>query len=147
MTSRVVALGTFDVLHPGHVHYLREAAAMGDELHVVVANADRVSHKDPVLPDAQRVTMVEALDPVTAAHRGHAKDVSRPIRRIDPDVVVPGGDQHHDEATVASMLADWGLDCEVRRASLTEPDGEELYSTSEIVARILAERAVGSVEA
>ncbi|MFB6270389.1 MAG: adenylyltransferase/cytidyltransferase family protein, partial [Halobacterium sp.] len=31
---RVVAQGTFDIIHPGHIHYLEDAASMGDELHV-----------------------------------------------------------------------------------------------------------------
>jgi FAD synthetase len=138
--TRAVALGTFDLLHPGHVHYLREAAEWGEELHVVVADGDRVSHKDPVLPDDQRVRMVAALDPVTAAHPGDSDDISVPIRRIDPDVLVLGGDQHHDEEKVAAMLADWGIECAVRRASLAEAEGERLYSSSAIVERILNER-------
>ncbi|UPV75361.1 adenylyltransferase/cytidyltransferase family protein [Halorussus limi] len=137
--TRVVALGTFDLLHPGHVHYLREAAAAGDELHVVVANGERVAHKDPILPGDQRVRTVEALDPVTAARLGDADDISVPIRRIDPDVLVLGGDQHHDEARVAAMLDEWGVECEVRRASLAEAEGERLHSSSAIVERILAE--------
>ena len=37
--GRVVAQGTFDLLHPGHVHYLREAAAMGDHLRTELAAA------------------------------------------------------------------------------------------------------------
>lgn len=140
--TRVVALGTFDLLHPGHVHYLREAAAMGDELHVIVANAARVSHKDPVLPDEQRVRMIEALKPVSAAHPGHPTDISEPIRHIDPDMLVLGGDQHHDKVEVESMLTEWGVDCVVHRASLAEPQGEQLYSTSEIIRRVLAEREI-----
>ncbi|NHN61578.1 MULTISPECIES: adenylyltransferase/cytidyltransferase family protein [Halorussus] len=143
--TRVVARGTFDLLHPGHVHYLPEAAAMGDEPHVVVANGDRVSHKDPVVPDAQRVQVVAALDPVTAAHPGHSKGISAPIRRIDPDLLVLGGDQHHDEDEVASMLAAWGVDCEVRRAAVAESGEDERYSTSDIVDRILAERGEKAV--
>jgi FAD synthetase len=55
-------------------------------------------------------------------------------------VLVLGGDQHHDEAAVESMLAEWGVDCEVRRASLAESVGHQLYSTSAIVRRILTER-------
>ncbi|UPW01422.1 adenylyltransferase/cytidyltransferase family protein [Halorussus gelatinilyticus] len=138
--TRVVALGTFDLLHPGHVHYLREAARAGDELHVVVANGERLDHKDPVLPDNQRVRTVEALDPVTAAHPGDPDDVSAPVRRIDPDVLVLGGDQHHDEAEVAAMLEEWGVECAVRRASLAEAEGDAVYSSSAIVERILEER-------
>ncbi|MEF8827161.1 MAG: adenylyltransferase/cytidyltransferase family protein, partial [Halapricum sp.] len=65
MGDRVVAQGTFDLLHPGHLYYLREAASMGEELHVIVARRENVTHKDPpIVPDRQRQTMVEALDPV-----------------------------------------------------------------------------------
>ena len=38
---RVVAQGTFDLLHPGHLHYLEEAASIGDELHVIVLGHDQ----------------------------------------------------------------------------------------------------------
>ncbi|PSP54997.1 FAD synthase [Halobacteriales archaeon QS_1_67_19] len=138
--TRVAAFGTFDLLHPGHVHYLREAAAMGEELHVIMANGDRIDHKEPIVPDRQRVEMVAVLAPVTAAHRGDPDDISRPIRRLDPDVIVLGGDQHHEKAAVESTLDGWGLDCEVRRASLAEPDGQRLYSSSEIARRIVDER-------
>lgn len=89
--------------------------------------------------------MVDALDPVTASHPGHPEDISVPIRRIDPDVLVLGGDQHHDEGEVASMLAAWGVDCEVRRASLAASGEGERYSTSDIVEQILAERGGKSV--
>jgi len=52
VTSPVVAQGTFDILHPGHLHYLREAAAMGDELHVIIARSTNVTHKaPPIVPD------------------------------------------------------------------------------------------------
>lgn len=53
---RVVAQGTFDILHPGHLHYFREGEAMGDELHVIIARRNNVTHKDPpVLPDRQQI--------------------------------------------------------------------------------------------
>ena len=70
--TRVLAQGTFDVLHPGHLHYLEEAAAMGEELHVIVARSDNVTHKpEPIVPETQRREMVAALDPVDAARLGH----------------------------------------------------------------------------
>lgn len=141
----VVAFGTFDLRHSGRVHYLGAAAAMGDELRVVVATGNRTSHENPVLPDEQRARMVEALEAVTAAHVGHPSDVSAPTRRVDPDVLVLGGDQHHDEAEVESMLAEWGVDCAVRRASVVEPDGERLYATSEPVRRSHAESGLQNV--
>jgi len=139
---RVVAQGTFDVLHPGHLHYLRDAAAMGDELHVIVARRDNVTHKaPPVLPDRQRRDMVDALAVVDAAHLGHPEDIFVPIRDLRPDVIALGFDQHHDAEKLRDALDERGLDCEVRRASAREPayDGE-LLSTGRIIDRILDER-------
>jgi FAD synthetase len=139
---RVVAQGTFDLLHPGHLHYLREARAMGDELHVIVARRANVTHKPPpVLSDRQRRDMVAALEVVDAARLGHPEDIFVPIREIDPAVIVLGHDQHHDEDALREALDARGLDCAVARASAREPayDGE-LLSTGDIVERVLADR-------
>ncbi|MFB6096611.1 MAG: adenylyltransferase/cytidyltransferase family protein [Haloferacaceae archaeon] len=139
---RVVAQGTFDILHPGHLHYLSEAAAMGEQLHVIVARRDNVTHKEkPVLPDEQRRIMVEALEVVDHARVGHREDIFAPIEEIDPDLIVLGFDQHHDEAAIEAALAERGVDCRVVRASGREPDFEgELLSTGAIVDRILEQR-------
>jgi len=141
--TRVVAQGTFDLLHPGHVHYLREARAMGDRLDVIVARSRNVTHKKPpVLPDRQRVTMVGALDPVDSAHLGHPEDIFVPIEELEPDVIALGHDQHHDEAAIESALADRGIDCAVERASeRPQQFDEELHSTHQIIDRIVEERA------
>ncbi|WP_229124806.1 FAD synthase [Halapricum desulfuricans] len=140
--TRVVAQGTFDILHPGHLHYLREAASFGSELHVIVARRENITHKDPpIVPDRQRQAMVEALDPVDEARLGHTEDIFVPIERIDPDVIVLGHDQHHDEAAIADALATRGIDCTVERASALESaDDERLLSTGQIIDRILEQR-------
>jgi FAD synthetase len=144
--TRVVAQGTFDILHPGHLHYFREARSMGDELHVIVARGENVTHKEPpVVPDRQRVEMVAALDPVDHARLGHPEDIFVPIEELDPAVIVLGHDQHHDEDAIAAALAERGIDCAVERASPRPRDsGTELLSTGQIIDRILAERGSGS---
>ena len=138
---RVVAQGTFDILHPGHVHYLREARAMGDRLDVIVARSANVTHKDPpIVPGHQRVAMVEALDPVDGARLGHPEDIFVPIEEMDPDIIVLGHDQHHDESAIEAALAERGLDCEVRRASPRPQSDGEILSTRLIIQRILERR-------
>jgi FAD synthetase len=139
---RVVAQGTFDILHPGHLHYLSDAKSMGDELHVIIARSANVTHKEkPVLDDRQRRDMVAALDPVDEAHLGHTEDFFVPIRNIDPDVIVLGHDQHHDEETLAAMLAEESIDCEVARASARDPEYDgELLSTGRIIDRVCEKR-------
>lgn len=140
--TTAIAQGTFDLLHPGHVHYLREAAATADHLTVIVARADNVTHKaPPVLGGEQRRAMVAALEPVDRAVLGHPEDIFVPIEAIEPDVLVLGHDQHHDEASVAARLGDRGLDVDVRRATERPARDGELCSTSDIVARVLERRA------
>ncbi|ESP88843.1 adenylyltransferase/cytidyltransferase family protein [Candidatus Halobonum tyrrellensis] len=137
-----LAQGTFDLLHPGHVHYLREAADHGDELHVIVARGGNVTHKEaPVCPDRQRRDMVDALGVVDEAHLGHAEDFYVPVRAIDPDVVVLGFDQHHEVDAIRSALDERGLDADVVRASGREPRYEgEILSTNRLIERLLDER-------
>ncbi len=145
--TRVVAQGTFDLLHPGHVHYLEDAATHGDELHAIVARRSNVTHKpEPVLCARQRRDMVAALDAVDEAHLGDTEDVFVPIERLDPDVIVLGFDQHHDEAAITDALADRGLDCRVERASGREPRyDDELLSSGDIVDRVLRTRGGDAV--
>lgn len=140
--TTVIAQGTFDILHPGHVHYLSDAAAMGERLHVIVARRNNVTHKaKPVLSDRQRRDMVAALDVVDEASLGHREDIFVPIERIDPDVIALGYDQHHDEEGIRAALDERGIDCEIRRASAREPRYEdEVLSTGDIVDRVCERR-------
>ncbi|WP_135304498.1 adenylyltransferase/cytidyltransferase family protein [Haloarcula amylovorans] len=139
--TRVVAQGTFDILHPGHVHYLQDAKAMGDELHVIVARSVNVTHKEPpIVPDEQRRQMVSALKPVDEAHLGHPEDIFVPIERIRPDVIALGYDQHHEVGGIEAALSERGLECDVRRAGPREAREDELLSSGRIIGKILEER-------
>ncbi|NUB92407.1 FAD synthase [Haloterrigena sp. SYSU A558-1] len=142
MTRTVVAQGTFDILHPGHVHYLEEAAAMGDELLVIVARKSNVDHKEkPICPAAQRRDVVAALEAVDDAIVGHEEDIFAPIEEIDPDVIALGHDQHHDDDAIEAELERRGIDCTVERASARDPEREdEILSTRLIIDRILERR-------
>jgi len=140
-STRAVAQGTFDILHPGHVHYLQDAASHADELHVIVARKDNVTHKaPPVLSDRQRVEMVGALGVVDHARLGDPDDIFVPIEEIEPDVIVLGYDQHHDAEGIRAALAERGIDCQVKRATPREDHPDELLSTGRIVDRILDRR-------
>jgi FAD synthetase len=140
--TTVVAQGTFDIVHPGHVHYLEEATGMGDELYVIVARAENVTHKQsPILPDSQRRAVVGSLEAVDGAVLGHREDFLVPIRELDPDVIVLGFDQHHDERALERTFAANGIDCRVERASASRVETEtEIHSSSGIVDRVLRER-------
>ncbi|NLZ30206.1 MAG: FAD synthase [Methanomicrobiales archaeon] len=135
---RVVATGTFDILHPGHLYYLERSRELGDELYVIVARDANVRHKPgPILPEEQRLRVVGALKPVDHALLGDLHDMFRPIEEIRPDIITLGFNQHFDEGRLRQSLADRGLGADVVRIP-GYPDS--LASSSKIVERILATR-------
>ncbi|HNX40384.1 MAG TPA: FAD synthase [Methanothrix sp.] len=132
----VVATGTFDLLHPGHVLYLERSKALGDELVVIVARDVNVRHKPkPILPEDQRRRMVDALKAVDRAILGEEKDIFRTVEQLRPDIITLGYDQHFDEEALKAELFRRGLNCKVVRIEASEPG--PLCSSSRIVARIL----------
>jgi FAD synthetase len=115
---RVVATGTFDILHPGHLWYLSESARLGTELWVIVARDENVKHKPrPIIPEEQRVIMVGALKGVFKAVLGDQHDMFRPIEEIKPDIITLGFNQHFQENRLRDSLSERGLKTEIIRIS------------------------------
>ncbi len=120
--TRVVATGTFDILHPGHVLYLSEAGKLGDELYVIVARDSTIKHKRrPLVPEGQRLYMVRALKCVDHALLGSEDDMFKPIREIDPDVIALGFDQHWDAEQLQRQIRENGLKAKVVRVTRSDP--------------------------
>jgi FAD synthetase len=142
---RVVATGTFDILHPGHLYYLEESGRLGDELYVIVARDRNVRHKPkPVLPEEQRARMVAALKPVDHAVLGDLHDMFRPIEEIRPAVITFGFNQHFDEEKIRGELGKRGLSVELVR--IGSYGGDRYCSSSEIVRQVLARFSTGKEE-
>ncbi len=120
--ARVVATGTFDILHPGHVLYLSEAGKLGDELYVIVARDSTIKHKrKPLVPENQRLFMVRALKCVDHALLGSEEDMFKPIREIDPDIIALGFNQHWDQEKLQKQLIEHGLKAKVVRIKRCDP--------------------------
>jgi len=135
---RVVATGTFDVLHTGHLFYLEESRRLGDELFVIIARDANVKHKPkPVIPEDQRLKMVAALKPVDQAVLGDLHDMFRPIDAIRPSVITIGFNQHFDEEKLKAELRERGLPCDVMRIGKYSGD---LYCSSSLIIRKIQER-------
>ena len=88
----VFTAGVFDLLHPGHVHYLRAARAEGDALMVAV-HSDRFvrvtkGSTRPINPAAERAELVSALECVDAVVVFDEETPDAIIRTIQPDVLV-----------------------------------------------------------
>jgi len=133
---RVLATGTFDLLHPGHLTYLKECKALGDELYVIVARDSMIRHKPkPVIPEAQRAEMINALKMVDRAILGSEEDIFAPIMEIKPDIIALGYDQHFDENELKNELHKRGFCARIVRIGKAEQC--VLCSSAKIVKKIL----------
>jgi D-beta-D-heptose 7-phosphate kinase/D-beta-D-heptose 1-phosphate adenosyltransferase len=87
--------GCFDLIHAGHVRYLRAARALGDLL-VVGLNSDRsvsaLKAGRPVVPEAQRAEVLASLEMVDMVTIFDEDTPYELIRHVLPDVLVKGGD-------------------------------------------------------
>lgn len=136
---RVVATGTFDILHPGHLYYLTESKKLGDELWVIVARDANVRHKPrPIIPEEHRLQMVAALKPVDHAILGDKTDMFIPIKEIRPSVITIGFNQHFDEVKLHQQLIERGLAPEIIR--IGKYVEEDLCSSRFVVQRIIEVR-------
>src|ERR671912_1643386 len=115
--GRVVVFtnGVFDILHPGHVRYLRDARALGGLL-IVGVNSDRSvkalnkAPDRPIHPEHERAEVVEALVAVDAVVIFDEDTPHEIINAIQPDILVKG--------------ADWGEDAIVGRDIVEARGGE-----------------------
>ena len=136
---KVMAVGVFDLLHAGHLHYLEQAKSLGTHLTVVVAHDDtvRIRKHEPVTNHDLRRRMVEGLKPVDEAIVGNSPDVSifeiLPI--VNPDVIALGYDQEHAEDSIKQKLAQLGY----QNIKVTRVEGltDDLDGTRKIIARML----------
>jgi len=88
--------GVFDLLHPGHLRYLREARALGDAL-IVAINTDRSVRANkgagrPINPQDERAELLLALDAVDAVTMFDEDTPHAIITAVQPDVLVKGAD-------------------------------------------------------
>jgi D-glycero-beta-D-manno-heptose 1-phosphate adenylyltransferase len=126
--------GVFDLLHPGHTRYLRDARALGDLL-IVGINSDRSARAlgkapdRPINTEAERAEILSALSSVDAVVVFDEETPHEIITLIQPDILVKG--------------ADWGEDAIVGRDIVEARGGRvvrislaEGYSTSRIIDRI-----------
>jgi D-beta-D-heptose 7-phosphate kinase/D-beta-D-heptose 1-phosphate adenosyltransferase len=129
--------GVFDLLHPGHVRYLRDARVLGDAL-IVAINSDRsvraLKGPDrPVNAEQERTKVLLGLASVDAVVIFDEDTPYSVIRAIQPDVLVKG--------------ADWGADTIVGRDVVEARGGRVVrmalapgYSTTALLQRVRGER-------
>ena len=127
----MLAGGVFDIIHPGHIHTLNAAKALGDVLIVAIATdktAQKMKKRQPLHNQELRRELVSCLSMVDKAIVGHEDDIFETVRAIKPDIIVLGYDQVHQNQFISDGCKRINLDVEIVRLQSPVPE----LSSSEI---------------
>ena len=127
----VLAGGVFDIIHPGHIHTLNAAKALGDVLVVAIATdktAQKMKKRTPLHNQELRCELVSCLSMVDKAVIGHEDDIFETVKEIKPNIIVLGYDQIHQEKFIDDGCKRINLNVEIVRLQSPVPE----LSSSEI---------------
>jgi len=127
----VLAGGVFDIIHPGHIHTLNAAKALGGVLVVAIATdktAEKMKKRSPLHNQELRRELVTSLSMVDKAIVGHEDDIFQTVKEVKPDIIVLGYDQVHQEKFISDGCKRINLNVEIVRLESPVPH----LSSSEI---------------
>ena len=126
----VLAGGVFDIIHPGHIHTLNAAKALGDVLVVAIATdktAQKMKKSPPLHNQELRCELVNSLSVVDVAVIGHDKDIFQTVKMVKPNVIVLGYDQVHQEKFISDGCKRINLDVKIVRLQTPIPELSSSY--------------------
>jgi len=127
----VLAGGVFDIIHPGHIHTLNAAKALGGVLVVAIATdktAKKMKKRSPLHNQELRRELVSYLSMVDNAIVGHEDDIFQTVKEVKPNIIVLGYDQVHQEKFISDGCKRINLNVEIVRLESPVPH----LSSSEI---------------
>ena len=137
----VLANGLFDLLHVGHLRYLRAARELGDLL-VVAVNDDRSARRlrgagRPVVRGRDRARLIAALESVDAVVLFGGSTVAPLLRRLRPDVHCKGTDYRPETVPEREIVRGYG-------GEVCVAGDPKRHATTDLLKRIAARSGVGS---
>lgn len=137
----VLAFGTFDLIHPGHIAYLGAARRLGDKLIVIVARDDSVrmlKKREPFLDEDARCKIVDSLKMVDRAVLGNKlkkpSDIYNIFKKYRPDVIAIGYDQKANIPAMKEWLVRNKIKAKVVKLKVRIND--DVYKSSKLLSRL-----------
>jgi len=121
----VLAGGVFDIIHPGHIHTLKAAKALGDILVVAIATdktAQKMKKRIPLHNQELRRELVDCLSMVDVAIIGHENDIFETVKLVKPEIIALGYDQIHQEKFISDGCKRINLDTKIVRLQSPVPE-------------------------
>lgn len=136
---KVLVGGVFDILHIGHLYFLKKASELGN-VTVVVARDSTVrslKKREPIIPEKQRVEIIKALKFVDEAILGEEPlNIRKILKKVKPNIIVLGPDQDYLKSMIETAARDLGLSVEITVIAERVYDNQ-LASTSSIISKIV----------
>jgi cytidyltransferase-like protein len=139
----VVVSGGFDPLHIGHIRYMKEAKALGDELIVILNNDNWLRQKKSkeFMPEDERKEIIEALECVDKViiskhsknfdfNKADDRSVCRELKKIKPHIFANGGDRFADDIPEFKLCKELGIEM-----AFNIGKGGKVRSSSELLAQ------------
>lgn len=107
-----MTFGTFDIFHPGHKNFLKQAGKLGGRLVVVVARDKtvlKVKKKLPANKERARLEIIKKSNLSDEAVLGNLRDKYKVIRNFKPDIICLGYDQKYFVKGLKEKLEKFGL--------------------------------------
>lgn len=127
--------GCFDILHPGHIHCLKEAKKLGDVL-IIGLNSDSSikklkGEKRPFFNEEERILMLSAIEFVDFIILFSEETPYKLIKMIKPDVLVKGGSYKKEDVVGKNIV-------EENNGKVEIISNLKSYSTTNIVNMIIS---------
>ena len=104
--------GCFDILHVGHIRYLKKAASLGDKLVLAVNSDSSVKNlkggSRPFVPETERLEMLAALEMIDYLILFSEIDARALLEEIKPQLYVKGGDYRIKDLPEAETVYNYG---------------------------------------
>jgi FAD synthetase len=124
--KKVMVFGVFDLLHPGHISFFKQAKKLGTFLIVSVArdvNVKKIKGKPPVFDEKKRIEHVKRLKLAKKVVLGGLKDPMPHIKKEKPDIIALGYDQKdYVDNNLKIQLQKHGLKTKVVRLKAFRPE-------------------------
>ena len=128
--------GVFDIVHPGHIHTLKDAKTQGDVLVVVVARSSTALkiNKQRKIYHAEnlRRELVSSIRYVDYAIIGREGTLYDTVEFVKPDIIALGYDQIHTEKEIAVNCAKRGINTQIIRLNTPIPGSKSTQIKEEL---------------
>ena len=132
MAIKVMAFGTFDIFHPGHASYLRQARKLGDYLMVIIARDKtvfEVKKQKTRNNEQKRLKIIKNSGLAEKVVLGNLKDKYAIIKKYRPDVIALGYDQKSFSEGLEEKLKEFKLKTKIIRLKSYHP---KIYKSSKM---------------